>query len=913
MNIATCPKCRAQYDVSKILPGSRFHCSKCSEIIAVTGDGPPAIEPPSDETQVRSVDPRLSVGREVVFGDYRVTGKIGVGGMATVYKAVHVTNGSTVAIKVLKPEVSLKNPQWVDRFIREARIAYQIKHPNIMHVLKAGMKDEDVYVIMEYLEGESVAEILRREHKFDQERSLDIMIQVARALVEAARHTIVHRDIKPENIMVLKDGTVKLTDLGLAKEVEEDSTVTSGLTTGFMTIGTPHYISPEQILDAKRVGPEADQYSLGATWYHMVTGETPFSGDSAIDLMNKHINERLVSPRKRDAGICKKINGCIKRLMEKKPEDRFPDAQALLDRLDEIKRTGLSDQAPVKKSPQSVKTKKHPKTQSEHHDVGEILAQREVKQQRRQKKIMVAGGAALGVLAAIIIAVLLFGGDSAKGRPTAVVTPSTAPVSEKTSVPERPDPPRPNVTTGTPAAGTDPFKDFDQFDKYELFVGKNQINPLFSISAASPDGYAIEHAPPLTLQAVRANVTATVALNDAVLCDKFEIILDLEVKNGGRFSLLAARKDGSNLRLLLDYPANTYTLFDGETQVTRGRLPKPLNYPSAFLRFRCARDEYVELLQDGEKVFTVGAVPRAGKQPTRPAVSVSEVGNAISFRRFSLRLFQHEDYLNNFRALVNFKPERNFEPDVNTVTPERLWANSATGFIYPLDSRNWGVQTSEHYKLTIKDGLKYLKSKNKSGKFDISPGYDYQVGEMELELEALAERRGKFIVYKTAYVGETLTTIALEVSDKEVRLRRINGDCDGTPEPRLLIRYEINPKKSVYVNMKAKGEWCFIVIDKKRHILNFPNIGAVSFLRFRLAATNEVVGIKTLRFKKAGVGFSEQEEQLVRREIKSGLVRQVEDHIAHKRFKEAREVLEKAKKAGVSSDVLNNLMKKLPK
>ena len=224
------------------------------------------------------------------FGDYEILEELGAGGMGKVYRARDLTLERLVALKTLAQQFS-SDTSYVQRFLKEARAAARLNHPNIVQIYDFGCVDSVYYLAMEFVDGHSLGTYLKRGH-FSETESIQIIRHACRALSVAHADGIVHRDIKPDNLMLTSRGDVKLVDLGIAKRIDEDQSLTQ---TG-QAIGTPHYISPEQIRGQKDVDPRADVYSLGATLYHLVTGHTPYSGASGPIVMSMHLVEPLPDP-----------------------------------------------------------------------------------------------------------------------------------------------------------------------------------------------------------------------------------------------------------------------------------------------------------------------------------------------------------------------------------------------------------------------------------------------------------------------------------------------------------------------------------------------------------------------------------------------------------------------------------------
>lgn len=257
---------------------------------------------------------------------YKLLGKLGAGAMATVFKATQLSLDRLVAIKIL-PKKFTNNPQFVERFYAEGRAAAQLNHPSIVQAYDVGKAGDYHYFVMEYVEGRTVFDDITTQKRFSEEVAIEIAIQVAEALQHAHDKGLIHRDVKPKNIMIKRDGTVKLADLGLARAVSDVEAAEAEAGKAF---GTPYYISPEQIRGSKTVGPPADIYSLGATLYHMVTGNVPFDGKNPSSVMHKHLKAELVPPDHVNPKLTAGISEVIEMMMAKSVRDRYQNARDLL-------------------------------------------------------------------------------------------------------------------------------------------------------------------------------------------------------------------------------------------------------------------------------------------------------------------------------------------------------------------------------------------------------------------------------------------------------------------------------------------------------------------------------------------------------------------------------------------------------
>jgi serine/threonine-protein kinase len=300
-----------------------------------------------EQLEVLRRDERQFQGQEQIAG-YRLLEKLGGGAMGAVYKARQLSLDRDVAIKILAADLA-EDPAFVERFLREAKAVAKLNHPNIISGIDVGESEGVKYFVMEYVDGPTVASLLRRGGALDEERALLVAQQVARALDHAYRNGLVHRDLKPENVLITRDGVAKVCDLGLVKW--EDAPHGPGETSHRM--GTPDYISPEQARGESTVDIRSDLYSLGATLFHMLTGRPPFEGASAEAVMAKHLTELPRPVRQVDPTISPLTEVIVLRLLQKRREDRYQTPAELLQKLDEavkglqVERTASAPAAPA--------------------------------------------------------------------------------------------------------------------------------------------------------------------------------------------------------------------------------------------------------------------------------------------------------------------------------------------------------------------------------------------------------------------------------------------------------------------------------------------------------------------------------------------------------------------------------------
>jgi eukaryotic-like serine/threonine-protein kinase len=265
---------------------------------------------------------------------YQILNKCGAGAMAVVYRAKQLSLDRTVAIKVLPKRLS-KNAEFVERFYREGRAAAQLNHASIVQAIDVGEANGFHYFVMEFIEGCTVYDELADGKVYSEQEAIDIISQIARALLHAHERGFIHRDVKPKNIMLTKERVAKLADMGLARETTDHQ---AALAEAGRAYGTPYYIAPEQIRGEVDIDHRADLYSLGATWYHMVTGRVPFEGPTPSAVMHKHLKEVLQPPDHLNTSLSSGCGAMIEMLMAKDRENRYPGARELLTDLDRLAR-----------------------------------------------------------------------------------------------------------------------------------------------------------------------------------------------------------------------------------------------------------------------------------------------------------------------------------------------------------------------------------------------------------------------------------------------------------------------------------------------------------------------------------------------------------------------------------------------
>ena len=255
---------------------------------------------------------------QVVGGRYRVVRKLGGGGMADVYLCEDLTLGRHVAIKVLLQRY-LDDPTFVERFRREAKAAAGLNQQNLVSIYDWGEVDGTYYIAMEYVEGETLKDLIRRRGRLSGNESVGLALQLLAAVDFAHRSGIVHRDIKPQNVMLDRAGTVKVMDFGIARAGD------SGMTEAGSILGTAQYLAPEQA-KGYPVDERSDLYSVGVVLYEMLTGTVPFKGDSAVTVALKHVNELPREPSELVPGMPYALNQIVLKAMAKDPAHRYQSA-----------------------------------------------------------------------------------------------------------------------------------------------------------------------------------------------------------------------------------------------------------------------------------------------------------------------------------------------------------------------------------------------------------------------------------------------------------------------------------------------------------------------------------------------------------------------------------------------------------
>ena len=273
---------------------------------------------------------------------YKIEGVAARSGMASIFRGTDTRTGRQVAIKVPHPEME-GDPVLYDRFQREVQIGQKLDHPGVMKVFTDDDRSQ-LYMVMEWVEGRLLRQILNDQKKFSQERAVKIAIGIAEALDYIHSNGVVHRDLKPENIMVNGDDHIKLIDFGIASNAGSRRLTFAKFS---QTMGTPDYISPEQV-KGKRGDGRSDIYALGVMLYEMLTGTVPFTGPNPFVIMNDRLLNNPVPPREIDPSISPQLQEIIYRAMERDPAKRYPNAHEMIWDLQHLDQVGVAERPELK-------------------------------------------------------------------------------------------------------------------------------------------------------------------------------------------------------------------------------------------------------------------------------------------------------------------------------------------------------------------------------------------------------------------------------------------------------------------------------------------------------------------------------------------------------------------------------------
>lgn len=354
--------------------------------------------------QVRNIMAHQSVESDQrQIGNYELLAKLGQGGMGMVFKARQVSLNRLVALKVLSAKLA-QEEEYRKRFLHEARAVARLDHPNIVNAIDVGFADEVFYFAMEYVDGESLGQILVDSGgRISEEDALQYLEQIALALQHAHQHGLLHRDVKPDNILIKKNGVAKLADLGLVRPRRQSKTV---LGDRGIIVGTPYYISPEQAKNEK-LSPSSDFYSLGASLFHLLTGRPPFTADNSPAIMARHCTEPAPDPSELNPNLSVGTVRICMKLMEKDPRKRYRDGKTLAEDLKQAREDLVPNPVSVREGTTKIKGKGVRKRGGRTRTRGRTTAVTRKKRMLRHFTRRSADSGFAGILAIVLVLTLL--------------------------------------------------------------------------------------------------------------------------------------------------------------------------------------------------------------------------------------------------------------------------------------------------------------------------------------------------------------------------------------------------------------------------------------------------------------------------------------------------------------------------
>jgi serine/threonine protein kinase len=431
-----CPKCKESRKFETVGSTSDIKCNNCGGPLFFEE----AIASPDASARMRAQG--LEEGS--TFGEFEILNELGAGGMGKVYKAKHTKLNRTVALKVMKPEFAEQDPDHAARLQREAQAAAQLIHPNVVTLFSVGENEGLAYIEMEYIPGPSAGSMVEDRGPLDLELAVQVLRDSAAGLGAAHKLRIVHRDIKPDNILIHPDGMAKVGDFGLAKSFDEDkenpaesAELKANITMPGIAIGTPHFMSPEQC-EAQKLDGRSDLYSLGCTFYFLLTGAQPYRGESTMGVMRMHLFDPPPDITIDDPDMPDEVAQIIFRLMEKDIDKRYQTAQELIEDIDmlelpEGESSGSQLTVEFRKKPSDTKAKAKTKKATQ--------ATKQAASHSDNSMATILGGVLFSVIVIIVGALFLSGkfknGGGGNGA-TTTIDPATTITEASTTIEAEP-------------------------------------------------------------------------------------------------------------------------------------------------------------------------------------------------------------------------------------------------------------------------------------------------------------------------------------------------------------------------------------------------------------------------------------------------------------------------------------------
>ncbi|MBI3271544.1 MAG: protein kinase [Planctomycetes bacterium] len=333
-----CPECNVRVNVIGYQSGKKVACKKCGCVLQK--DIPPGCGIEATDTidlsgPTKSVRTELNPMIGMTLGGVKIKKELGAGGMGAVFLGHHEALDKDVAVKLLSPAMA-NDKQYTERFMREARTAAKVEHPNIVQVFNVGKEGDKYFLIMQFIDGQSLEDMVRQRRRLPLLEATRMVKDATKALDAAHKKGIIHRDIKPDNIMITKDGVVKVTDFGLARAAEGESQVSMA----GQVLGTPYYMAPEQC-EGRKVDGRADIYSMGVTYFHLLTGAWPFTGEGTMAILMKHMRDPIPEIRTLVPELPESVSRVMQRALAKKLEQRYQTADEMVRDLESIEHSAV--------------------------------------------------------------------------------------------------------------------------------------------------------------------------------------------------------------------------------------------------------------------------------------------------------------------------------------------------------------------------------------------------------------------------------------------------------------------------------------------------------------------------------------------------------------------------------------------